>query len=93
MNIAGPTANFITLGYLKPWLLDRGWLFSLCILGSTAFFREEHKYQGVLGFANSWFLGMFFFYMMLTHGLFAAICAHFFYNMACTVAITITHKP
>ena len=32
-----------------------------------------HKYQGLFGLINSWFIGMYFFYLMFTFGLVAAI--------------------
>lgn len=42
--------------------------------------RNGHAYQGWFGTINSWFLGLYFFYIMLTHGLLAAIVVHFTYD-------------
>ena len=79
--IWGPLASFTTFGHLEPWLSHpSGWLFGAALLSSNAFFRNGHKYLGPLGYVNSWFLGMFFFYVMFTHGLLAAIFIHFLYD-------------
>jgi len=80
MNIWGPVADFTTLGNLEPWLFGKGWLFGAAVLHTNALFRDGHKYQGLLGVLNSWFCGMFLFYVMFTHGLLAAIFLHILYN-------------
>ncbi len=80
--IAGPIANLLTLGYLEPFLFnDSEWAVGAAILGSNRQFRNGHAYQGLFGFVNSWFVGMYLFYIMFNHGLFAAIIAHFLYDM------------
>lgn len=78
----GPLANFTTLGYLENYLglTPDTWLFGAAVLSSNMFFRDGHKYQGFIGWTNSWFLGMFFFWMMFTYGLLAAIVVHFTYD-------------
>ena len=81
--IWGPLANWATLGYLEPYLFhESGWLFGAAIVSANQFFRDGHKYQGFFGWVNSWFLGMFFFYVMFTYGLVAAIVIHFVYDWA-----------
>lgn len=81
-NILGPVANFLTLGYLEPHLFGPlGWAVGAAIVTSNAQFRDGHGYQGWFGWVNSWFLGMYFFYVMFTHGLFAAMLVHFLYDM------------
>ncbi len=61
LHFTGPIADFITLGYLHPFLFNGfGWAVGAAILSSNGKFRNEHSYQGVFGWINSWFLGMFF---------------------------------
>lgn len=80
-HLWGPLANWTTLGYMEPYINHpSGWLFGGTMLSVNAFFRDGHKYQGVFGWVNSWFLGMFFFYVMFNYGLLAAIVIHFLYD-------------
>ncbi len=82
VHVLMPVANFFTLGALAQYLDNRAmWSVGAGILMANAFFRDGHKYQGLLGWTNSWFLGMYFFYMMFTYGLPAAILVHFLYDM------------
>ncbi len=82
MTILGPIANFFTLGILKDFLFHpAGWMVGAAMLSANASFRNEHKYLGPMGFVNSWFIGMFFFYLMFTYGLIASIVVHFLYDM------------
>lgn len=83
-----PVANFVTLGYLEPWLsTNLIWAIGAAVVSSNGKFRDGHKYQGFFGWINSWFGGMYLFYVMFNHGLFAAITMHFVYNMV--VAVTV----
>jgi len=80
--VLAPIANFFTLGALSGYLTNPElWSVSAGILMANAFFRDGHKYQGPFGWINSWFCGMYFFYLMFTFGLPAAILCHFLYDM------------
>ncbi|MFB6306464.1 MAG: hypothetical protein ABEH43_05665 [Flavobacteriales bacterium] len=80
--IAGPIANFTTAGYLEAQIFSQsGWYVGAGLLSANSFFRDGHKYQGFLGWINSWFLGMFFFWTMFHYGLIAAIFLHTMYNI------------
>lgn len=81
VHVLGPLANFTTLGHLAPWLNGPDWTLGAAILAANAFFRDGHSYLGPLGYVNSWFMGMFFFFVMLTHGLLAAVVIHFVYDL------------
>lgn len=82
MYLVGPIANVLTLGYLKPFLFNGfGWAIGAAIVGSNGKFRDGHAYQGTFGWINSWFGGMYFFYIMFNYGLCAAMLAHFSYDM------------
>ncbi len=80
-NIWGPIANLTTLHYLEPYLFHTtGWAVGAALLSTNAFFRDGHKYQGPIGYINSWFIGMFLFWLMFRYGLLAAILVHFAYD-------------
>lgn len=77
-----PVANFFTLGYLKPILMNGfGWAVGAAVISVNGDFRNGHAYQGIIGMINSWFGGMFFFYLMFKYGLPAAILVHFLYDL------------
>ncbi len=74
-------ANFFTFGYLAPYLLNGfGWAVGAAIISSNGRFRNGHAYQGYRGFTISWFMGMYFFWLMFTYGLLAAMLVHFLYD-------------
>ena len=77
-----PLANFATLDYLKPILFNgHGWAVGAAIITANGKFRDGHAYQGPFGWINSWFAGMFLFYLMFNYGLLAAIIVHFLYDL------------
>jgi hypothetical protein len=81
MQLLVPLANFSTLHALQPYLLhEGGWIFGAAIVSAAAEFRAQHRYLGILGWVNSWFMGMVFFYLVLNYGLLTAIAAHFLYD-------------
>ena len=85
-----PIANFFTLGYLEQYLLNGyGWAVAAAIISANGDFRDGHRYLGPLGYVNSWFLGMYFFWVMFNYGLIAAIIIHFLYDffIFCTGAL------
>lgn len=82
LYITGPIANLLTLGFLNDILFNGfGWAVGAAVTVSNAQFRDGHKYLGLIGYINSWFLGMFFFYLMFHYGLPAAILVHFLYDL------------
>jgi hypothetical protein len=81
-TIVGPIANFFTLYKLNHILFNGyGWAVGAAVIASNGSFRDGHKYQGLFGYTNSWFCGMFFFLIMFDHGLPMAIAIHFLYDM------------
>lgn len=82
LHIAGPVANFITFGYLKAFLFHPyGWFVGSALISTNAMFRDGHKYQGPIGFINSWIIGFFLFYIVFNYGLVTAILAHAIYDL------------
>lgn len=79
--ILEPLANLTTLYQLNGFLNHpAGWFVGAGLLSANAHFRDGHKYQGLPGLINSWFIGMYLFYIALTYGLPAAILVHFLYD-------------
>ena len=90
LHVSAPVANFFTLGALQAILFGSlGWAVGAAMLTSNGKFRDGHVYQGALGWINSWFMGMFLFYLMFQYGLIAAIIVHFLYDAFIHVAIYI----
>ncbi len=80
--LLGPLANLVTFHQLDGFLNHpSGWHVGSGLLAANARFRDGHKYQGPLGVVNSWFMGMYLFYIALNYGLVAAILAHFLYDL------------
>ena len=76
-----PVADFARFEYLQPQLKSEfGWFVGAAIISSNGRFREGHAYQGFRGYVASWFLGMFFFWIMFNYGLLEAIVVHFLYD-------------
>lgn len=81
--VLGPVANFCTLGYLEQVLIrPEAWAVGAGLLAANGFFRDGHKYLGIIGFVNSWFIGMFMFFLLFKYGLVACILVHFLYDLA-----------
>jgi hypothetical protein len=81
IHLFGPINNWVTLGYLSKQLADpANWAIGAGLLSANAFFRDGHKYQGYFGWVNSWFIGMFLFWVTFNYGLPAAILIHFVYD-------------
>lgn len=79
--IFAPIADFATLGHLTGWLYTEPWYLGAAVITAASQFRDGHKYQGFFGWAWSWFAGMYFFWIMFNHGLFAAILIHTVYDI------------
>lgn len=81
-HAVGPLVDFVTFGWLHSILFSpEGWAVGAAVVATTGKFRDGHEYQGVFGWTNSWFLGLYFMYVMFHYGLPAAMAVHFVYNM------------
>jgi len=69
--------------YLVDWILFgfRSWAIGSARLAAAAKFRAGHAYLGLVGYINSWYIGMFLFWIMFQYGLLAAIVVHFLYDL------------
>lgn len=81
-HIVGVIADWATLGWMSGVLFHPyGWAVGAAVIATNTVFRDGHAYQGFLGWVNSWFLGMVFFYATFEHGLPLAIFLHFAYDV------------
>ena len=82
VHILGPIANWATLGLLERYIDNpANWLIGAALMSSNSMFRNGHRYLGWFGFINSWFIGMFMFYLLFKYGLVACIVVHFVYDL------------
>lgn len=81
-HIMGPLVDWVTFGTMHDTLFHpAGFAVGAALVSANAFFRDGHKYLGIIGIVNSWCIGMFFFYLMINYGLPAAILIHFLYDV------------
>tara|TARA_B100001778_G_scaffold334984_1_gene350329 strand:- start:11470 stop:12213 length:744 start_codon:yes stop_codon:yes gene_type:complete len=81
LTIFGPLATFMTFGAARDLMLGMGWVIGAAILSANAKFRDGHKYLGIIGVINSWYIGLYLFYVAFAFGLPAAIIVHFLYDL------------
>lgn len=78
--ISNPLANLATFEQYD-FLVGKGWWFGAAVLAANAKFRDGHKYQGLIGIINSWYIGLFLFDIMFKYGIISAIAIHFLYDV------------
>ena len=82
VKILGNIANFFTFGLMHDYIFHpKYWVIGASLITTNILFRDGHMYQKWFGWINSWYCGMFLFYIALTYGLLAAIILHFLYDM------------
>jgi hypothetical protein len=89
VHIFAPASNFISLGLMENFFQKASWQVVGGLLFANLVFSDAHFYQGWLGLIISWFIGLFFFWTMLTYGLPVAMGVHFSYNLICFVTVSI----
>jgi hypothetical protein len=81
-----PLADSFTLGFLHHQLTGN-WLIAASMLSVNFRFQDEHAYLGWVGYINSWFFGMYMFYMLFHFGLLACVLAHILYDLGIVVVL------
>ena len=85
-----PLANWATFGALSEYLFHpASWVIGAAIVSANGSFRDGHKKNGFIGWVNSWFIGMVFFYLMFNYGLQTAIVAHVLYDVVIFVIVAL----
>lgn len=67
-------------------------MFMVGVLLANVFYRDGKKYQGVLGWINSWYVGLALANVMINHGLFTALAVHLLYDAQFFVAGYLINK-
>jgi len=83
-NLMFPLTDILTLGLMHNNIYGFSALLVAGALSANAKFRDGHKYQGIFGYINSWFAGLYLLSVMLTHGIAVAILVHMIYNLIIT---------
>lgn len=90
MHLIAPIANFFSLGLMSSYIYHpAGWAVGSAMLAANAAFRDGHKYQGFFGIINSWYIGLFLFWIMFQYGLPAAILVHFTYDFLIFTSVSV----
>jgi len=89
IDLAIPFTNWITFGMLSPQLLSSNWVLGVAIISSTGQFRDAHKHLGLLGFVNSWLIGLVLFWIMFNFGIETAIVVHIIYDLIVLITVSI----
>jgi len=96
LNVVFPILSFISFGALDPILNFQPEhapaLFIMGAISANAKFRDGHKYQGIIGYFNSWIAGFVLLYAMLYYGLLTAIIVHAIYDIEFAVVRYIGRK-
>jgi len=67
-------------------------MFMVGVLLANVFYRDGKKYQGVLGWINSWYVGLALANVMINYGLFTALAVHLLYDAQFFVVGYIVNK-
>lgn len=93
-NIVFWFMSLISFGYLDSILYNPNFpfLFIAAAITANAKFRDGHKYQGPVGYINSWIIGFVMIHIMMFHGLLVAIIAHAIYDLSFDVLRLLTRS-
>lgn len=80
-SIIFPLTDFVTLGMMHNIIYGFPPLMMAGALDANVWFRNGHKYLGLVGIINSWFIGLYFLCVMFTQGLIVAIIVHALYDI------------
>ncbi|KND51912.1 MAG: hypothetical protein ABA06_01480 [Parcubacteria bacterium C7867-001] len=81
-NILYPIADFMTLKLMHPVFYGKEpAMLIIGMFAANAWFRDGHKYQGLLGAVNSWYAGCVLMFATVNYGIFVAIIVHALYDI------------
>lgn len=85
LTVLGPATNFMSFDTMQDYLVNpENWTIGAGIVLSNAVFFFLHRQNGILNMINSWFMGLIFFFLLLTYGLIAAMAVHVVFNAVCS---------
>lgn len=82
-TIVIPVTNLLTFGHFEDVFTDvtHKRLLIYGMLAANGWFRDAHKYGGILGWVNSWIIGFVMMYACLHYGLLLTITVHALYDL------------
>ncbi|HYD93469.1 MAG TPA: hypothetical protein VEB18_03400 [Candidatus Paceibacterota bacterium] len=93
LHIFVPVIDFATFGLMHSALhANHQPLLVMGLIAANFAFRDGHKYQGLYGWVNSWYIGCAMTYATLTYGLAVAVAVHALYDIIFDVAQYIAAK-
>lgn len=88
-----PVVNFVTIGFFSDIFYgDHPRMIVYGMVAANAAFRDGHKYQGPIGYVNSWVVGFVMIYATLHHGIWTAIAIHVIYDLEFDIVRYIARK-
>ncbi|MFT5849366.1 MAG: hypothetical protein ACI9H6_000173 [Patiriisocius sp.] len=90
-----PLLNWVSFGSFANILLTIDAEVPLLLMGAmtaNVWFRDGHKYQGPVGWLDSWVVGFVFLYAALTYSLLTAIILHSMWNILVYTSIYAKRK-
>lgn len=92
-NVLIPVADWATFRQLTEYLYNpSGWAIGAAILSTNGQFRDGHAYQGLIGWINAWFFGMFMYKVVWECGLPCGILVHVVYDIIIFSLVFIDRK-
>lgn len=77
-----PIISFVSFGLMEPVFTgDHQPLLVMGMISANFAFRDGHKYQGLIGWTNAWWMGCVFIFATLNYGLPVAIAVHAVYDI------------
>jgi hypothetical protein len=88
-----PIINFVTFGKMGSVLYgDHAAMLIMGMISTNFAFRDGHKYQGLFGWTNSWFMGCVLMFATMTYGLVVAVIVHALYDIIIDLVLYVGRK-
>lgn len=93
-NIMFNIWHYLSFGLLDSIIYNKhySFLFIAAAMSANVDFRDGHRYQGLLGWLNSWTIGYILLHAMMNHGIVVAIIVHALYNFCISVISYVRYR-
>ncbi len=91
-SISVPVSNFFTLGLMHAHIFTNPWVVGAALVSAAGKFSGAHAYLGLIGIINSWFAGVFLFWIMFNYGMITGMVIHFIYDATILVVAALRPK-